>query len=360
MCEVKTKIYESDTKKRTSKTPPLDTLELTSEFDLKSNAKKTLQLRRNAKALSTSINGQLCYVDSAIHKDYQAAYFCNTYLFQNGNRLVSSYCKKRSCIVCSRIMAARLFKSYAEPLLNLKGLHMVTLTAPTVEANQLNKEIKKRYDIITRIKDNIRKTHKIKLRGFRKLEITHNSRTQKFHPHYHLLVESEEAATLMRDYWLKLIPEADKKAQHIRQVKDNKGLLEVFKYVTKPITKDTFDKVALDHIYTSLKGIRTYQSFGIKKTQEVKIDKYESLIISHKSERIDVWKWCKESHDWYDSSGEQLNTGEIDKKVKKALKTINNTSNEEQQRPQAQTHHYQSCGGIKRPQRSRKEAIFDD
>ena len=69
----------------------LDTLELTTDFSIKNNAETTLQLRRNSKAISSAINGKLCYIDSAIHKDYQAAYFCNEYIFQDGNKITSKY-----------------------------------------------------------------------------------------------------------------------------------------------------------------------------------------------------------------------------------------------------------------------------
>lgn len=344
--------------KITLKTKSLDTLELTSDFSLKNESKTTLNLRRKSKALSTAINGQLCYVNSTIHKDYQAAYFCNTYLFQDGNLLTGTYCKKRSCLICSRIMAARLFKSYAKPLLELNDLYLVTLTAPTVPGEQLRTEIAKRYEIVTKIKDSIRKVHKIKLRGFRKLEIAHNSRTKLFHPHYHLLIESKEAANLVHDYWLKLMPGAKHRAQDVRKVTSSKGLFEVFKYITKAVTKDTFDKYALDEMYVAIKGVRTYQSFGIKKTQEVKIEKYETLIISHKSERIDVWKWCKEFNDWYDSKGEQLNDGMVPKETKDYIKIINKIRPNEKERKGTQD--YQSYGGFNQKERSREKAFYDD
>jgi Replication protein len=345
------------------KNSDLDTLELTRDFSPKNNAETTLQLRRNSKAISSSINGKLCYIDSEIHKDYQAAYFCNEYIFQDGNKITAKYCKKRSCLVCSRIMAARLFKAYSIPLLELQDLHMVTLTAPTVQAKDLKKEIAKRYKVITKIRDNFRKTYGIKLKGFRKLEITYNFRSNEYHPHYHILVEGKETAEMIKDYWLKLIPEAGAKGQKVTKVKDSGALFEVFKYVTKAIVKDTFDTKALDTMYTSLKGVRTYQSFGIKKTQEVKIESYESLTISHKTERIDVWKWCKDKNDWYTAEGEQMNSGDVTNDTKHSIKVI--TKNEtlkkrDHTEPQIE---YKVNSGFKRPtpakEGSKRDFKFD-
>jgi hypothetical protein len=327
----------------------LDTLELTRDFSNKNDSETTLQLRRNSKAITTAMNGKLCYIDSVIHKDYQAAYYCNQYIFQDGNKIISKYCKKRSCLICCRIMAARLFQAYSKPLLEeLKDLHMVTLTAPTVPANQLKKEIANRYNIFTKIRDNFRKTYGIKIKGFRKLEITYNLRTKEFHPHYHILIEGRQTAELIKRQWLKLIPNASEKAQNIKKV-DSNGLFEVFKYVTKAIVKDTFNTKALDTMYVSLKGVRTYQSFGIKKTQEVKIDKYESLIISHKTEKIDVWKWCNNKNDWYTSEGEQLNKGELKKDTKKAIKIINKHETLEKRKDSNDKKEYNVNSGFKRP-----------
>ena len=327
----------------------LDKLELTMDFSNKNNAETTLQLRRNSKAISHAINGKLCYIDSAIHKDYEAAYFCNKYLFQDGPKITAKYCKKRSCLICARIMAARLFKAYSTPLFELQDLHMVTLTAPTVQAKDLKKEIAKRYDVIFRIKDNLRKIHGIKIKGFRKLEVTYNLKTKEFHPHYHILVEGKQTSELIKNYWLKLIPEASNKGQHIKKVKDTGALFEAFKYVTKAIVKDTFDTKALDTMYTSLKGVRTYQSFGIKKTQEVKIEKYESLIISHKNERIDVWKWCKDKNDWYTSEGEQMNKGDVTKETKHSIKVITKHETLKKRDHTKTESEYKINSGFKRP-----------
>lgn len=310
------------------KTGSLDTLEITSEIQRKEVIKNqkekpsnVLELRRQSKAISKGINGSLCYLQSEIHEDYKAAYYCNDYLFQDGKKITGQFCKKRSCLICSRIYAARLFEAYSEPLFELDELYMVTLTAPTVTSDKLKSEINKRYKTITEIKDLLRKTYKIKLKGIRKLEITYNLKTKEFHPHYHLIVSTKQAAELIKTYWLKKIPEASPKAQDVRKA-SGKALFELFKYVTKSVVKSIYDASALDEMYKSIKGIRTIQSFGIKKKTEIKIEKYESVIIEHKTERIDVWKWCNKEKDWYTSEGEQMNSGAVNKETNQILKVI--------------------------------------
>jgi len=315
---------------------PLDTLELTS--DSKPNKSAILyNSRRNSKAITKAINGKLLYQNSEIHKDYQKAWYCNESLFQDGNKVTANYCKKRSCIVCARIMAARLMKAYAKPLLELNDLHLVTLTTPNVTGDMLDTEIDRMYNAYTKIKDNIRKTYKLKLKGFRKLEITHNSRTNTFNPHYHILVDGKEAATLIRDLWLNQFSNANVRGQDIkkvRSIKEESALLEVFKYVTKVVIKNSFNAEALDIMYCAIKGRRVYQAMGIKKTQEVKIKTYESQIITHRDERIEVWKWCNDSKDWYTPDhSESFNDSQIDSSVLKTIKVINNAKLTEDKKP---------------------------
>lgn len=338
----------------------LDTLEITSEFRPGKESKNTLDLRRNSKAISQAINGKLCYQESKIHKDYQSAYYCNEYLFQDGKKFTANFCKKRNCLVCSRIYAARLFKAYSKPLFELDDLHMVTLTAPTVTADKLKDEINKRYASITRIKDNLRKTHQIRIKGFRKLEITYNPNTKKFHPHYHILIQGKEAAELVRSYWLKLNPDADKKAQNVKKVESEKALFEVFKYVTKQIVKDTFCASSLDEMYKAIKGIRTCQSFGIKKLQDVKIDDYESVVLEHKTEKIDVWKWCNDNSDWYTADGEQLNTGDINPQTKKSIKIIKGHDKERAKKNDDKDTWKYDFTKTEKPNPGQKIAYFDD
>lgn len=103
-----------------------------------------------------------------------------------------------------------------------------------------------------------------------------------YHPHFHILVNSKEMAEWLISTWLELCGDkADAKAQHYEAVYDSskkesrkgkKGLLEIFKYFTKliskievPGTKDGRWHIfanELDNIFTAMAGRRVFQRFG--------------------------------------------------------------------------------------------------
>lgn len=349
-------------KKEPLKKAALDTLELTSDFRQKNESKKVLENRQNAKAISKSLNGSLCYLDTPIKKDYQSAYYCNDYLFQDGNKITGNFCKKRNCLICSRLQSAKLFKAYAPPLLSMENMYMVTLTAPTVKSEVLKQTIKDRYIAFTKIKDNLRKTHNIKIKGFRKTEITFNKKRNEYHAHFHIIVQGKNESELLLSSWLNQFKDANIKAQNITLIKDENALLELFKYVTKPITKDHFNAVATDIIFQSIKGIRCFQSFGIKKESETKINDYESLIIEHKSERLDVWKWSKGQNDWYTCEGEPLLDTKVTKKTSKLINIISQTNEIKENSTTTNNKKSNEDYQFKRPKQngSGKIAYFDD
>ena len=317
------------------KSVPLDTLELTSDSG-PSKSDKLFSNRQKSKAITQAINGKLCYLNSDIHKDYQAAFFCNDVLLQNGKSVTANYCRKRNCIVCSRIKAARLMKSYSEPLFGLTELHMVTLTKPNVLGHELRPEIVSMKKGLSKVKDNIRKVHKLKTKGLWKLEITYNERTGKFNPHYHILVEGVVQANLIRSEWLRLFKDSNYRAQDVRPVQSNSALLEVFKYVTKAIVKNHFDPRALDTMYRAIKGMRTIQPMGIKRVKESDED-HTVTEITHRNESIDVWKWCNKKHDWYNSKDEKFNNGYISQETKRIIHVINQSDTNEEKTDERDT-----------------------
>jgi len=343
-----------------AKTSPLDTLELTSDFRV-GEAQNLYQARQKSKAISKSINGQLCYLDSDIHKDYQAAYYCNDYLFQEGKKVTARFCRKRNCIVCSRIKAAEYMKSYGVALLDLPELQLVTLTAPNVCAADLDNEIDYLYVAFAKIKDNIRKNYKdLKIVGLRKLEVTYNHITDKYNPHYHIIVSGKEVADTILNLWLKQFKGAKRKGQDVRSIKDKGALIEVFKYVTKAIVKQTFNPIAVDQMYRSIKNRRTIQPMGIKKLKVPKLNTYASNEITHRSERIEVWKWCKNEKDWYSVGGEKFNDTYIDKDANKVIKIIESTKVVKYEKKTRREESYDTRITVDRSNRSCQKVEFDD
>lgn len=337
----------------------LDTLELTvpksDKNYIDSSAIKYMK-RQRAKAQTKSINGKLLYLGSDRHKDYQKAFYCSEYLFQNGKKVTSILCRKRSCNVCSRIKAAELFVGYSEQLLSLPDLHLVTLTASNVKLDQLDEEL---TDFAAIWRAIYRKIKKVKvLQGFKKIEITYSSKRDDFNPHFHILISGADNARMIVDEWLKRKDNTSEKGQDIRKVESQNALIEVFKYVTKSIIKDTFDSRSLDAMYRSIHNRRVYSAFGIKKDKKVKVSEESNSIVTHRSSRIEVWKWCNDEHDWYAPSGESFNDTKIDRKTLKLIDVVNKSKIHVYSKKEEEVYDGPSFDEIVQRHRDRGEVLF--
>jgi hypothetical protein len=146
---------------------------------------------------------------------------------------------------------------------------------------------------------------KIACNGIRKLECTYNDKENNFHPHFHLIVDGYDTAKMFVDRWLQRCQEqnikADKKAQHIQKADEN-STKELFKYTTKLVTSTKTDRAiylpALDVIFQSMYGKRTFQPFGnvrmVKEDiEEIQSQEYDIPIVEH---AIYVWN----DNDWFD------------------------------------------------------------
>jgi hypothetical protein len=285
----------------------LDTLEVTSEtfFDkshesLYWSAVRKRNTNEKVKAL----------FDVSGNNIYWKAFHCNNLKIQNGQTLIGSLCRKRWCKHCERIGAAEKIKGYQTPLKELADedqLYLVTLTAPTVKARQLSSEIDKRYVTWSRVKDRLRKRG-FKINGIRKLEVEYNEVTDKYHPHFHLIVQGKLESELLRSFWLDEFKTASIKAQHIIEVGTTpKDLLEVFKYATKDIVKDKATALATHNIFTALTGRRVFQTYGkIRKVKEPKEEKTESIKYEWLKHRYEVWEFDEDKIDYTTAYGETL------------------------------------------------------
>ena len=306
-------IYGSIT--RDNKSYSLDTLEVTSDYCLTENH-KTQYGRAIRKYHQIAKLKQIIDVVSEDRKKiYWKTYHCDRVKLQEGTKLKGSLCRKRWCQHCNRIKTAELLGAYHKPLQDLDTLFFVTLTAPTVKGRQLKSEIKKRYKAFTRIKDNIRKTYNIKIEGIRKTEVTYNEKTDKYHPHFHLIVKGRREAELIQSLWLNQFDTANIKAQDIREIdtKDSNNLIEIFKYATKDITKNETTARAMDTIYRALEGIRTIQTYGsIRKVKEPKEENTEVAQIDWIDPQNEIWVYDTNEADYLNAKNEKLiNTKQI-------------------------------------------------
>lgn len=145
----------------------------------------------------------------------------------------------------------------------------------------------------------------MKISGVRKLECTIRPNGH-YHPHFHLVVETEQAAQYILDSWLSMNADVStRNAQDIRKA-DDKSLKELFKYFTKVTSKngDICDYKRLDVVFRAMKGKRVYQPFGgIKMVsediEELTVEQYDYL---ENCEQL--WKW--NCNDWVSEYGELL------------------------------------------------------
>lgn len=237
------------------------------------NAKREL-LMENVSNVSTMFETE--NKDKDILRSYWNMYFCGTRLTETGGKLTGIYCKNRLCLVCNSIRTAVLVQKY-KPVFDEWGdeTYLVTLTAKTVDAHELDDRIDGMFAVFKKITNRIRKRasrgKSEKLEGLRKIECTHNSYSKKYHPHFHLMIKGEVQAKQVVKYWLELGRkegwEMTEIAQDVR--KASKGSeMELFKYFTKIISTQRDDKNiyvdSLDVIFKAFRGRRVFQNFGFK------------------------------------------------------------------------------------------------
>ena len=230
------------------------------------------------------------------------ARFCSSVITQDYENIRVNYCNSRLCNTCERIRKAKRIDSYLKPLQSLKNPYFVTLTKRSVSPNDLRTTIKSMNQSWRNIRKNFSKK-KIKSSGIRTLEFNYNIKTNKYNPHYHIIIDTKENANLLKSLWLKQDTSLSKYANDIRIIKNpnTKTLLEVFAYTTKTIYKNkVYPKVLADSI-TALMDIRTIQTFGnIRKQQTENLEN----LISSKLDFKDItyqskeWIWDNEFKDW--------------------------------------------------------------
>ena len=300
----------------------LDTIQLT--YDCDATKKQISQYYKAIRKEVTntkltqmeSIIKALDYSDSEKYlKRFERTKECLNIAIQDGDNLIQSRCNQdRLCQNCARAQSSQRIEDYKGDLTKLAnddGLFFVTLTAPTCKERQLRATIDKRIKAFAKVKNNIKKTYGTQLNGLRKLEVTYNRNTSKYHPHFHFLVQGYREALLLRDLWLNQFRDASIKAQDIREIKvsaeDTTNLVEVFKYATKGIVKDTEDAHAEYHILRAIDRRRIFQTFGeLKKTRTTELDETDKSTIDWTAPNREIFAFEPKCSDWTNAQGERL------------------------------------------------------
>lgn len=259
---------------------------------------------------------------------YWNTYHCQRRVIESNNRLYGDYCKNRFCPICSAIRKADIIKRYMPVITTWKQPYFVTLTAKAVKAGALKERIYRMlrsFDkMIACCKKRYQRGTGIKLVGIKSIECNFNPITQTYNPHFHLMVESREAAEIIVKEWLKRCGKkhANPKAQDIQPVYDKeKALVEIVKYSTKVITDPTMQKrrkmidgkiyvKALHNIIGSMEGHRVFDRFGFN------LPKKEKVVIKNEVTNYNELIFSSVYFDWVNRETKDYLTGyEADSKL---------------------------------------------
>lgn len=256
--------------------------------------------------------------NSSLYHSYINTLACAKHIFvDEKGKAHSKYCKNRWCPLCQSIRIAKLIEGYKNQLEQFKELYFVTLTRPTVPAEELEDQRKKMLCAFKKIR-NSRIFQKSNWSGIRKAECTIRPEG-RYHYHYHVLINSKEGAEFLVSRWLTLNPDADIKAQCIEKVNRNgrgtdKGsLLEIFKYFTKLIAKVKSENgtekpyisyTRLNVIFEFMKGQQVFKPFGSLKPVYEDFGDDELVAELDIEQANSIWRWA--TSDWFN-----IDTGEL-------------------------------------------------
>ena len=183
--------------------------------------------------------------------------------------MMANSCNNRFCPMCAYRKARKDGLKHMIMMKKLKidkkySFIFLTLTAPNVPGEELEKEIKDYVSSFKRF-TNLKEFQKINIGYIRKLEVTYNKEKNTYHPHYHILLCVNKNYFTSRDYikqkkWLEMwqLAKRDKTITQvdIRKIelnKEDKSFLEISKYTAKDSdylqSQDVFNV-----FYDSLKG----------------------------------------------------------------------------------------------------------
>lgn len=255
---------------------------------------ESLKKKAKAKIIAHNVSWKLAEKnpESKLLKAYEESHYCsNTYVVEGG-KAHSHYCHRPFCPICQRIQTAQNVEKFLPIMKFLRSegreFYFVTLTCRncvTDNVDELRSFIKKNNKIWS---EGIRTRHafrSLKCSGVMKKECTYHVKDKKkgvysFHYHFHVIVDSLEAAKYIVAQWKKLQgTESDSRFQKYVKVQDlENSALELFKYSSKAsvsVTKSKkhkgkktkIEKVeinyqALDVIYTAMHGMQRMSSFG--------------------------------------------------------------------------------------------------
>ena len=228
----------------------------------------------------------------------------------------SNSCKNRFCPMCSWRKAKKdalknsiiMKKLIAD---NQYGFLFLTLTAPNVPGEELEKEIKDYVSSFKRF-TNLKEFQAINKGYIRKLEVTYNADRDDYHPHYHILLcvdknYFKDKKYIKQSKWLEMWKLAKRdnniSVVDVRRVKDSEEdnvYLEISKYTAKD-SDYIHNKKTFDVFYDALKGkqVITYNKIFkdlAKKYDTGELDYLKEIDETKYVYRV-IYKWYKDHYE---------------------------------------------------------------
>jgi len=245
--------------------------------------KGDLSKRANNLFFSQSFKKALIYHNpgGALIEKYTASIKCATLIKKDAEGISSRYCGSRWCNVCNRIATGKAINKHGQKIAEILDPWFVTLTIPNMpgaELSQAAKNMSRTFAKIIEAYQIRQKRRGLKpIKGLRKIETTCNEHDITFHPHLHIIVDTEHAAQYILSAWMNHYPESNIKGQDIKPATMG-ATLELFKYVTKMLPNKAKDQTWTQYfqddsriklffemqntIYEAIQGLRTFQTFG--------------------------------------------------------------------------------------------------
>jgi hypothetical protein len=294
--------------------PGTELLDTLGRGDTKVSEKQAnFQSRARKKAISNPLNMKLLEVkDSPLRPRYLAAMSCSNYLFQDGLKITSRYCRQRSCLICNSILTMKLIKGYKASIDAMAEPVFLTLTFGRIQAVELKYTIngmkKQLSDIFRRLRVRKRRNGEaaVLINAICKFECVYDHfKKNQFHPHFHLIVDGLKNAKDIKREWLKDLRNCSPRGQHVKLI-SNRGdaAQELFKYVSKLITDKPFNAFGFDAILQATMNKPIYICYGNIKRVDENISDIESRFIDFKESQTQVWKIAKHAFDWICPEGE--------------------------------------------------------
>jgi len=250
---------------------------------------------------------------SKIEKVYDAKEMRHTWVKRNK-------CRDKACPICSHDKSMRMAHKYLPSLQAMNNPVMLVLHERNCEKGTLAETMANMYADWRLILQQASK-RKRGYSGIVSWEVTTNEKAQTFHPHMHIIVESEHAPRILED-WIKRNPAKRTHHAHMNNgqnmqpvSKDIKSLFEVLKYTmklsisTRSKEKDQEKEMAstemLYEIVCAMYKKPQWKPFGqwIKQQEETHNNEERVIDIDENPEiqACDKWVWDNKLMDWVGS-----------------------------------------------------------